>query len=105
MTELMIMLGLGAVCWLFRTVFVLAVPAERMPAVARRALEYLAPAVLAAIAAVELTSVVSTRDLYGSALALLAMALVALIAHRFRNLSITVAAALVAILLIDLVVR
>ena len=102
MSELVAMLALGAVCWVFRIVFVLLVPATALPARVRRGLDHLAPAVLAGIAAVELTGTVGSGDLRGNLLALAAMALVAGIAHRFRNLSLTVVAALAAVLLIDL---
>ena len=105
MTELLAMLALGAVCWVFRIAFVLLVPATALPARVRRGLDHLAPAVLAGIAAVELTSTVGHGDPTGSALALGAMALVAGIAYRFRNLSLTVVAALAAVLLIDLLVH
>ena len=39
MTELLAMLALGAVCWVFRIVFVLLVPATALPARVRRGLE------------------------------------------------------------------
>jgi branched-subunit amino acid transport protein len=104
MTELVVMLALGAVCWVFRIAFVLLVPASALPARVRRGLDHLAPAVLAGIAAVELTSTVGHGDARGGLLALAAMGLVAGIAHRFRNLSLTVVAALAAVLVIDLLV-
>ncbi|WP_369134627.1 AzlD domain-containing protein [Modestobacter sp. I12A-02662] len=105
MTDLVVVLALGAICWVFRIVFVLLVPATALPSRIRRGLDHLAPAVLAGIAAVELTSTVGSGDLRSNLLALGAMALVAGIAHRFRNLSLTVVAALAAVLLIDLLVR
>src|SRR5947209_12605173 len=73
MTELVVMLALGAVCWVFRIVFVLLVPASALPARVRRGLDHLAPAVLAGIAAVELTSTVGHGDLRSGLLALAAM--------------------------------
>ena len=57
MPELWAMVLLGLACWVFRITFVL-LPADQLPAVLLRGLEYLAPAVLAGIAAVELTAVV-----------------------------------------------
>ena len=53
MTGLTAMLLLAAVCWVFRIVFIVLVPAHRLPSVARRALGHLAPSVLAALVAVE----------------------------------------------------
>src|SRR3954462_5317240 len=104
MTELVVLLALGAVSWVFRILFVLLVPATALPARVRRGLDHLAPAVLAGLAAVEPTSTVGRGDLRGSLLALGAMGLVAGIAHRFRNLGLTVVAALAAVLAIDLLV-
>jgi branched-subunit amino acid transport protein len=104
MTELLAMLALGAACWVFRITFVLLVPVTSLPAAVRRGLDHLAPAVLAGIAAVELTSVLGHGSPGGSLLGLAAMALVAGIAHRFGNLSLTVLAALAAVLAIDLLV-
>jgi len=52
-TGLTAMLLLAAVCWVFRIVFIVLVPAHRLPSVARRALGHLAPSVLAALVAVE----------------------------------------------------
>jgi branched-subunit amino acid transport protein len=96
------MIILGVVCWVFRTTFVLLVPADRLPAGLQRGLEYLAPAVLAGIAAVELTSVVTRRDPAGSVASLLAMAVVVVVARLTRNLTAVVGVGLVAVLLIDL---
>jgi branched-subunit amino acid transport protein len=102
MSELLVLLALGAVCWVFRIAFVLLVPPSRLPAAVHRGLNHLAPAVLAGIAAVELTSVLRDGSAGSSLLALAAMGVVAGIAHRFRNLSLTVLAALAAVLVIDL---
>ena len=104
MNELLTLAALALACWLFRITFVLLIPADRLPAQVQRGLTYLAPAVLAGIAAVELTSVITPADVTGSVLAVAAMALVALIAYRFRNLSITVAVGLIAILALDLLI-
>ena len=104
MTELIAMILLGLVSWVLRVTFVLFLPPDRLPAVLQRGLQYLPPAVLAGIAAVELTSVVTGGDAAGLAASLLAMALVALIAHLTRNLTAVVVVGLLAILLIDLVI-
>lgn len=102
MSELIALAAVAAAWWVFRITFVLLIPAERLPARVKEGLTYLAPAVLAGIAAVEMTSVLSPADVTGSALAIAAMGLVALVAYRFRNLSITVAVGLIAILALDL---
>lgn len=102
MTEVLVIAGLALACWVFRIVFVLVVPAEKLPLRVQQGLTYLAPAVLAVLVAVELTSVVSAADLRGSLLALGAAAVVAAVAWRFRNLTLAVAVGLVAVLAIDL---
>lgn len=104
MTELLAMVALGGLCWVFRIAFVLLVPPTRLPTQVHRGLNHLAPAVLAGIAAVELTSVLRHGDPGGSLLTLAAMTVVAGIAYRFGNLSLTVIAALAAVLVIDLLV-
>lgn len=104
MTELLAIAAVAAACWVFRITFVLLVPAERLPAQVQRGLTYLAPAVLAGIAAVELTGVITPADLVGSGLAVAAMGVVALVAYCFRNLSLTVAAGLIAVLALDLLI-
>ena len=104
MTELIVLGLLAAACWIFRVAFIGLVPADRLPAGLTRGLEYLAPAVLAAIAAVEVVAVVRGGDLVGNAATAVAMAVVALVAYRWRNLSLTVAAGLVSIVIIDLLV-
>src|SRR6476661_6003536 len=104
MTELVAMILLGIACWAFRITFVLLVPADRLPSRLLRGLEYLAPAVLAGIAAVELTSVLNARDDSGTWFSLAAMALVAVVAYLTRNLTAVVGVGLLSILLIDLVI-
>ena len=52
MNALVAMVALAAICWVFRVLFIVFVPAERLPARFREALEHLAPAVLAALVAV-----------------------------------------------------
>ena len=104
MPELIAMIMLGLASWVLRVTFVLFLPADRLPAALQRGLQYLPPAVLAGIAAVELTSVVTGGDAAGLGASLLAMALVALIAYLTRNLTAVVVVGLLMILLIDLVI-
>jgi branched-subunit amino acid transport protein len=102
MPELLAMLALAVLCWLFRISFVLLVPPDRLPARVQEGLTYLAPAVLGAIATVELIGVVSAAEPTGSVLSIAAVGLVAVVAYRFRNLSLTVLVGLLAVLAIDL---
>jgi hypothetical protein len=76
-------------------------PAHTAAHQVHRGLDHLAPAVLAGIAAVELSSVLRHGDPGGSLLTLAAMTVVAGIAYRFGNLSLTVVAALAAVLVIE----
>ena len=88
MTALLSMLVLGAVSWLFRIAFITLLPADRLPARLLHGLDYLAPAVLASIVAVELTDLVRGAEPV-DALALLATgAVIAVVAYRTHNLSI-----------------
>ena len=102
MTELVALAGVALACWVFRITFVLLVPAEKLPARVQQALTYLAPAVLAGMIAVELTSVITPADPAGSGLAVGALAVVGLVAYRFRSLTLTVAVGLAAVLVLDL---
>jgi branched-subunit amino acid transport protein len=52
-TAVVAMVLLAAACWLFRLLLIVLVPAERLPARVKDALTHLAPAVLAALVAVE----------------------------------------------------
>ena len=61
--DLAAVVALGLLCWVLRATFVLLVPADRLPAVVAQALNHLAPAALASIIAVELTSAVEVSDL------------------------------------------
>ena len=50
MTALLAMVALAAACWVLRALFIVFVPADRLPAPVHAALTHLAPAVLAAAA-------------------------------------------------------
>ena len=103
MTEIVAVVALGAVSWVFRAFFVVLVPTRHLPSRISRGLDFLPPAVLAAIAAVSLSGVINSADLGGSLLGLATLGLAVWVAYRFRSLVITVAVALVMILTIDLV--
>jgi branched-subunit amino acid transport protein len=103
MIALASMVMLAAVCWLFRVAFVTLVPAERLPAGLRAGLENLAPAVLAAIVAVEVVSMIGDAT-SGEALPLLAaVAVTGVVARLTRSLSIVCGVGLGLVLLLDLV--
>ena len=103
MTGLTAMLLLAAVCWGFRIVFIVLVPAHRLPSVARRALGHLAPSVLAALVAVETQA--SARG--GSALTAWyvvgSVVVTALVVWRTRSLVWAIATGTVAAVVLDLV--
>jgi branched-subunit amino acid transport protein len=103
MTALLSMLALGVVCWVFRIAFITLVPAERLPARLQAGLEHLAPAVLAAIVAVELVALVRHAQPVDAFALLAASAVIGLLAHRTRNLSIACALGVGVVLVLDLV--
>ena len=103
MSALVSMVLLAAVCWLFRVAFVTLVPAERLPTGLRDSLAYLAPAVLAAIVAVEVVSMIGDAT-PGQALPVLAaVAVTGVVARLTRSLSIVSAVGLGLVLLLNLV--
>ena len=103
MTTLLVMAALAAICWVFRIAFIVLVPAQRLPAGVRRALGHLAPAVLAALVAVELLETSKDSSRLAVWLVLGSVALVALVVRLTRNMTVAVAVALGAALAIDLV--
>jgi branched-subunit amino acid transport protein len=104
MSALTVMALLAVISWTFRIAFITAIHPDRLPTVFTQALEHLGPPVLAAIATVELVTVVRHGRLTENLTTAAAIALVALVAYRWRNLSVTVAAGLGAILIIDLLI-
>jgi branched-subunit amino acid transport protein len=103
MTAGISMLALGAVCWVFRIAFVTLLPADRLPARLRASLEHLAPAVLAAIVAVELVGLVRNAPPADAMTLLAASAVIGVVAGLTRNLSIACALGLGLVLILDLV--
>jgi MYXO-CTERM domain-containing protein len=78
---LIVVLALAS--WVLRAGFVVLVPASRMPAQARTALDHLPPSVLAALVAVDLTGSVGTSTGPGESAVVLGVgALLALAAWR-----------------------
>jgi branched-subunit amino acid transport protein len=104
MTALMSMLALGVVCWVFRIAFITLLPAERLPSRLQASLEHLAPAVLAALVAVEVVGLVRGAQPVDALALVAASVLIGVVAHRTRNLSIACALGLGVVLALDLVV-
>jgi branched-subunit amino acid transport protein len=100
--DLAAVVALGLLCWVLRATFVLLVPADRLPAVVAQALNHLAPAALASIIAVELTSAVEVSDLAAALQSLGVVAVAATVAMLTRSLTWTVLAGIAAVLVVDL---
>jgi branched-subunit amino acid transport protein len=102
MIALVSMLLLGAVSWVLRIAFITLLPGDRLPARLQNHLEYLAPAVLAAIVAVELTALVRDAEPVDAVVLLGAGAAIAVVAYRTRNISIACALGVGAVLILTL---
>ena len=100
--DLTAVLALGVACWVLRATFVLLVPADRLPAGVAQALQYLAPAALASIIAVELTSAVDVANPASTMQALGVVSVAATVATLTRSMTWTVLAGIVAVLVVDL---
>ena len=96
------MLLLGAVSWVLRIAFITLLPAERLPARLRDGLEYLAPAVLASIVAVELVALIRDAQPADAAVLLAAGAAIGMVAYRTRNISIACALGVGVVLILGL---
>jgi branched-subunit amino acid transport protein len=97
------MLLLASICWGFRVLFIVLVPAHRLPRVASRALGHLGPSVLAALVAVETESAARSGSAAEAAYVVAAVFSMALVARCTRSLLWTMAAATVAVVLLDVV--
>jgi branched-subunit amino acid transport protein len=96
------MLLLGAVSWVLRIAFITLLPGDRLPDRLRNSLEYLAPAVLAAIVSVELIALVRDAEPIDAAVLLGAGAVIGLVAYHTRNVSIACALGVGAVLILTL---
>jgi branched-subunit amino acid transport protein len=103
-TALAAMTLLAVVCWVFRILFIVVVPAERLPERARLALEQLAPAVLAALVAVETDSTIRGGDALTGLLVLLSVLAIAVAVRLTGSLLLAITLGLGAALLIDLMI-
>jgi branched-subunit amino acid transport protein len=104
MTTVLAMLLLAAVCWVFRILFIVLVPADRLPVGARAALGHLAPAVLAALVAVEADAAARGADLTTACLVVGSLLLAGLAIRLTGNLLLAIGIGVGAALLIDLLV-
>jgi branched-subunit amino acid transport protein len=102
MTALVAALLLALVCWVLRVLFVAVVPASRLPAGVREALDHLAPAVLASLVAVELVGVVRGSPVTTALLMLTGIVVAGLLARRTGSLALAVGVAAVVALVVDL---
>ncbi|TCO45607.1 branched-subunit amino acid transport protein [Kribbella antiqua] len=96
------MLLLGAVSWVLRIAFITLLPADRLPARLKSGLEYLAPAVLASIVAVELVALVRDAQPADAGVLLAAGAAIGIVAYRTRNVSIACALGVGVVLILGL---
>ena len=103
MIPLLAMVALALASWLMRALFIVLVPAQRLPQRLRDALTYLAPAVLAALVAVEVVG--AARGLDGVQLALLlgSVVLAATAVRVTGSLALAVGIGLGAAVLLDVV--
>jgi branched-subunit amino acid transport protein len=103
-TTMAAMLLLGAICWLFRILFIVVVPAERLPEGVRDGLGHLAPSVMAALVAVELVGMTSRSSPPASALVLVTALVVGALVRATGSLILAIGAAAAAVAVIDLLV-
>jgi branched-subunit amino acid transport protein len=103
MSDLLPTLLLAAVCWGFRILFIVVVPAHRLPATVTRALGFLAPSVLAALVAVETQSAARAGSPVVGAYVVATVALMALVARRTGSMLWTIAIGSAAVVLLDMV--
>jgi len=98
-----LILVLALASWVLRAGFVVLVPASRMPAQARAALDHLPTSVLAALVAVDLTGSAGTSTGPGESAVVLGVgALLAVAAWRTRSVALVSLLALLAVAAIDL---
>jgi branched-subunit amino acid transport protein len=98
------MLVLAAVCWLFRIVFIVLVPAHRLPPVVRRALGHLAPSVLAALVAVETQASARQGSTVTGLYVVCSVVVMALVVRRTHSLLGAIGVGAAAAVLLDLVI-
>ena len=103
MTPLLAMACLAGASWVLRAMFIVMVPAERLPQALRDALTHLAPAVLAALVTVEVAGAADGLDPVRVTLLVGAVLLAAVAVRVTGSLGLAVAIGLGAALLLDVV--
>jgi branched-subunit amino acid transport protein len=96
-------LVLAGVCWSFRVLFIVLVPAERLPATVKRALGYLPPSVLAAMVAVETASTARAGSSAVGVYVVAAVVLMGVVTWRTRSLLWTIGVGATLAVVLDLV--
>ncbi len=102
-TALVAMAGLAFASWLMRALFIVMIPAERLPQALRDALTHLAPAVLAALVTVEVAGAVNGLDTPRAALLIGSVLLAGIAVRLTGSLGLAVGIGAATALLLDLV--
>jgi branched-subunit amino acid transport protein len=103
-TVLVAMLLLGAVCWIFRIMLIALVPADRLPRTVRQALGQLAPAVLAALVAVDADAAARGSDVLTAVLVVGSLVMAGLAVRLTGSLLLGIGVGIGAALVIDLLI-
>jgi branched-subunit amino acid transport protein len=103
-TVLVAMLLLGAVCWIFRIMLIALVPADRLPRTVRQALGQLAPAVLAALVAVDAGAATRGSDALTAVLVVGSLVMAGLAVRLTGSLLLGIGVGIGAALVIDLLI-
>jgi branched-subunit amino acid transport protein len=103
-TVLVAMLLLGAVCWIFRIMLIALVPADRLPRTVRQALGQLAPAVLAALVAVDAGAATRRSDVLTAVLVVGSLVIAGLAVRLTGSLLLGIGIGIGAALVIDLLI-
>ncbi len=103
MNAYLLFAAIAAGTWLLRICFVALVPADRLPTWFRDSLDHLAPAVLAAVVALDVTGAVRQAGSAAEAAFLLgSAALLGFVAWRWRSALLVAGSALALVLVADL---
>jgi branched-subunit amino acid transport protein len=97
------MVLLAAACWAMRALFVLVVPADRLPARLQHGLAQLAPAVLAALVVAELAGSAQGAPPTTALVLVGSMVLAALVVRRTGSLGLAILIGLAGALVVDVV--
>lgn len=94
---------LAAACWLVRLTFIVFVPAHRLPRSVTAALGHVPPAVLSALVCTEIVGATAHGSAAGKAASLGCVTVIAVVAYRRPNLSVSAGLGIASVLLIDLI--